>query len=125
MTARSRKWSRFKVAPDRKLRARIMEGVDKASSLNSIGLGGCSFFTGWRDAQLLQKPQVRVEVKVGEDTILIEGVVHYCKFIPNKSGNLVGIEFKWSDDQKRKLFGTLIGKAVIEGNLEHSHPVEV
>lgn len=123
--SRSRKWSRFRVSPERKLKARIVEGIDKSSALNSIGLGGCSFLTGWKDAQLLQKPHVRVEVNWGFEKMLVEGVVHYVKFIPSKATNLVGIEFKWEDETLKKQFGSFIGKAVIEGNLEHIQAVEV
>lgn len=122
---RSRKWSRFKIGSEKTIKARILEGLDRSSALNSIGMGGCSFMTGWRDAHLLQRPQVRVELRIGNESLLVDGIVHYCRFLPDRSGNIVGIEFKWSDEEVRKSFGNLIGKAVIEGNLEHMQSVEV
>lgn len=122
-----RKWARFRVQKSTKLQARILDGYDRSSVLETLSIGGCSFIGGSRDARLLQKPSVRVKVKILGKEFTIDGVIHYCKFLPHKglNANLFGIEFQWKDPQSQKAFGELLGRAASEGQLEQLEAVEV
>jgi len=121
-----RRWARFKVNTD-KINAKIHQGIDRMSRLQTLSLGGCSFLSRRGDARLLLNPKVRVSLKIAGQEIIVEGQVHYCQFIPHLGldKNLLGIEFKWPTEQMQKDFGLLIGKAVNEGCLEQLSNIEV
>lgn len=122
-----RKWARFRVSPNTKLNAKILEGYDRSSSLHTLGIGGCSFLGGRNDARLLQRPTVKVKIQLLGRDFTVDGIIHYCKFLPQYGGNsnLFGIEFNWQDGDVMKAFGELLGRAVTEGQLEQLEAVEV
>lgn len=121
-----RKWARFKVVPQKQVRAKIHEGVDRGSQVQTLSLGGCSFLSRRGDARLLVNPKVSVTLEVAGKTLTVDGHVHYCQFLPQHGldSNLVGIEFRWSSDEMRKDFGLLLGKAVSEGALSQLNSAE-
>jgi|GEM_PF-6331033 len=122
-----RKWTRFRIINARNLKAQILEGMDKLSQIRSLSLGGCSFLSRRMDARLLLNPKVRVSLEMMGKRLTLEGVVHYCQFLPQlgMDKNIVGIEFVWPDQEHQQEFGLLLGKAVSEGNLEQISVVEV
>lgn len=121
-----RKWARFKVLPQTQVKAKIHEGVDRTSQVQTLSLGGCSFLSRRGDARLLVNPKVSVTLEVAGQTLTIGGHVHYCQFLPQMGldSNLVGIEFSWPSEQMRKEFGLLLGKAVSEGSISQLNSIE-
>ncbi|PIR23160.1 MAG: hypothetical protein COV44_04160 [Deltaproteobacteria bacterium CG11_big_fil_rev_8_21_14_0_20_45_16] len=127
MERRRRKWARFRVKSELAFKAKILEGMDRLSRIQSLSLGGCSFLSRKSDARLLLNPNVRVSLEIGGRALTLDGVVHYCQFLPQLGldKNIVGIEFLWPSEDLRKEFGLMIGRAVTEGCLEQMSTIEV
>ncbi|TVQ80718.1 MAG: PilZ domain-containing protein [Bradymonadales bacterium] len=116
-----RKWDRYKVkSSPRVLKARVLEGLDRNSSIYSLSLGGCGFLSSRLDAKLLLQPQVKVELSFCDERLVLDGIVQYCQMIPDskKLQNILGIQFQWRDSSQAELFKRLVGAACDKGELQ-------
>lgn len=124
-----RRHVRFKASQfqQQAIEGKILQGFDRMSKLQCVSTGGCSFISRRGDARLLLNPDVRVELKIGNEKFELQGRVHYCQFMPQLGldRNLVGIEFQWLDLSARKAFSKHLDRALARGALDAINDIEV
>jgi hypothetical protein len=114
-----RQWERFQISGSQSIRARIIDAIDRHTSIQTLSAGGCGFVSSRGNARLMKSPQIKVELKFGPKTFVIPGRVQYCRLMPGHGMdlNILGIEFEWPDSVEFKAFRMLLEKSLEAGAL--------
>lgn len=91
--------------------------------LQSIGLGGCGFYSNYRDAMnFLRDPKINVQISMGPNTrhVKLEGNIQYCASVADDGQvrYFLGVQFQNANNQSEAEFRALLQQAASAGFLE-------
>lgn len=96
-------------------------GLDR--KLQSIGLGGCGFYSSYKDAMnFLKEPEISVEFSMGPNTrhVRLRGCVQYCASVADNGQvrYFLGVQFQQPERQDESALRSFIQQAANAGFLE-------
>src|SRR5438046_2517440 len=105
-----RRTQRFKVEPTFPILVTIPQSSGKNFKLKTLSEGGFGFLAPFRDANLVQHPEIDVRFTFGDRSLTFKGTVQYCTFLPKSGASFFGVKFSELDSRQE-----LILKSIIQG----------
>ena len=112
-----RKTRRFKVENSFPLKVCIPQSNARAYSLRTLSEGGFGCLIPFRDAGIVQHPEIDIRFTFGDRTLSFKGTVQYCTFLPKQGSSYLGVKFAEIDPRQELVLKTIIQAALKKGHL--------